>query len=143
MSIPMITADLMTATDVISRLAAAPLQQKCAAIQDIAATGVPVDQLTVRQLMDIAMKAAPVRVGTASMVATSTAPQRREIVRLLNLAGLDTTTVHDGLKPVLEQARVLLPKGLQLETALRSISYAGAARLLRAARLATLERSQA
>lgn len=136
MSVPMVTADLLTAVNVIGRLASAPLQHKCAAVTEIAASGVSVDQLTVRQLMDIALKAAPIRVGTSTMVATSTAPQRREIVRLLQGAGIDTKTVHQGLDQLLEQARVLMPRDLPLDMALQGISHAGAARLLRTIRIA-------
>ncbi len=137
MNARIITADLLTATAVISQLAAAPLQQKCRAVEEIAATGLQVDQLSVRQLMDIAMKVAPARHGTATMVATSTDPQRREILRLLADAGIDTATVHAGLASFLVEARVLMPQGISLVQALRGISYAGAARLMRVIRKST------
>lgn len=137
MSAQVITADLLTATAVISQLAAAPLQQKCRAVEEIAATGLQVDQLSVRQLMDIAMKVAPARNGTATMVATCTDPQRREILRLLSSAGINTATVHAGLTDYLAEARVLMPQGIPLTQALRGISYAGAARLMRAIRKST------
>lgn len=139
MSVPSITADLLIATSVISQLAGASLQQKCRAVEEIAETGLQVEQLTVRQLMDIALKAAPLRNGTASMVATSTAPQRREILRLLDAAGIDTATVHPQLSGYMAEARVLMPAGIPLTDALRGISYAGAARLMRVIRKATTE----
>lgn len=137
MNTQIITADLLVATNVIGQLAAASLQQKCLAVEAIAATGLQVEQLTVRQLMDIALKAAPLRNGTANMVANSTAPQRREILRLLNAAGIDTSTVDDRLAGYMTDARVLMPRGIPLAEALRGISYAGAARLVRVIRQAT------
>lgn len=143
MSIPAITADLLTATSVIAQLAAAPLQKKCEAVDEIAATGLQVDQLTVRQLMDIALRFAPLRNGTASMVARSTALQRREILRLLDAAGIDTATVDARLTSYMTEARVLMPQGIRLTEALRGISYAGAARLLRVIRKATTEIEEA
>lgn len=142
MSIQIITADLLAATAVIARLAAAPLPQKCEAVDAINATGVPVDQLTVRQLMDIAMKAAPIRNGTATMVATTTEPQRREILQLLRNAGIPSDRVHAGLSEFMAEARVQMPHGIVLSVALRSISYAGAARLMRVIRKATTTECQ-
>lgn len=129
-----ITADLLIATSVISQLAAASLPQKCKAVEEIAELGLQVEQLTVRQLMDIALKAAPMRNGTASMVATSTAPQRREIQRLLDAAGIRSTTIDGELSAYLTEARVLMPQGIAITQALRGISYVGAARLIRAIR---------
>lgn len=139
MSVQLITADMLTAARVISNLATASVQQKCMAVEAIAAKGTPVDELTVRELMDIAMRSAPQRNGTASMVATTTAPQRARIVRLLEGAGIDAATVHDGLSEILERARVQLPRGIRLEQALRGISHTSGARLIQAIRAITVK----
>lgn len=54
--IPRITADFLTATSVIADLAVAPLRQKCAVIQAVADRGKQFDELTVGELMQLALQ---------------------------------------------------------------------------------------
>lgn len=54
--IPRITADFITATSAIAELAVAPLRQKCDVIQRIADRGLQVDELTIGQLMQLAVE---------------------------------------------------------------------------------------
>jgi len=55
-AIPRITADFITATSAIADLAVAPLRQKCDVIQRIADRGLQVDDLTVRELVQLAQE---------------------------------------------------------------------------------------
>jgi len=137
LNLQVIAADLIAATAVIGRLAAASTGQKCEVIEAIAAAGVPVDKMTVGQLMEVTAQVLPVRSGTASTVPSCTEPQRREVRRLLEAAGIDATTVHAGLADFMAQARIQMPHGIPLAQALRGISYPGAARLIQAIRRAT------
>ena len=55
-AIPRITADFITATSAIAELAVAPLRQKCEVIQRIADRGLQVDDLTIRELVQLAQE---------------------------------------------------------------------------------------
>ena len=50
-SIPVITADLITATALIGGLRASGLRERCQVVQSIVATGKAVDELTVGELV--------------------------------------------------------------------------------------------